>query len=116
MPANDITFFSRFQDDILSGRKTITLRDASESHFVPGQRLRTGRYEDEGYFCTLEVLSVTPVHLDALNEHHARQENMSLDVLRQTIGEIYPQEQALWEIAFRVISTEQDQEYCLPTV
>ncbi len=35
MQANDITFFQRFQDDILAGRKTITIRDAAESHFKP---------------------------------------------------------------------------------
>ncbi len=33
MQPNDITFFQRFQDDILAGRKTITIRDESESHF-----------------------------------------------------------------------------------
>ncbi len=27
MQPNDITFFQRFQDDILAGRKTITIRD-----------------------------------------------------------------------------------------
>ena len=31
MQPNDITFFQRFQDDILAGRKTITIRDESES-------------------------------------------------------------------------------------
>lgn len=102
--SNDITFFRRFRDDILSGRKTITLRDASESHFVPGQCLRTGCYEDDSYFCTLEVIKVTAVSVDALDEHHARQENMTLDQLKQVIGEIYPGETSLWEIAFRVVS------------
>ncbi len=28
MQPNDITFFQRFQNDILAGRKTITIRDA----------------------------------------------------------------------------------------
>lgn len=28
MQANDITFFQRFQDDILAGRKTIMMRRA----------------------------------------------------------------------------------------
>lgn len=50
MQANDITFFQRFQEDILAGRKTITIRDAAESHFKPGDVLRVGRYEDDGYF------------------------------------------------------------------
>ncbi len=47
---NDITFFQRFQDDILAGRKTITIRNAAESHFKTGDVLRVGRYEDDGYF------------------------------------------------------------------
>ncbi|MBF3321055.1 ASCH domain-containing protein, partial [Leptospira borgpetersenii serovar Hardjo-bovis] len=38
---NDITFYTRFQQDILAGTKTITIRDESEAHFTPGQRLRT---------------------------------------------------------------------------
>ena len=39
MQPNDITFFQRFQDDILAGRKTITIRDESESHFKTGDVL-----------------------------------------------------------------------------
>lgn len=101
---NDITFYSRFQQDILNGTKTITIRDASESHFMPGQRLRTGRYEDDGYFCTLEVLSVTPVTLVQLNEEHARQENMTLDALKNVIGDIYPGLSELYVIAFKKVA------------
>lgn len=103
--SNDITFFRRFQDDIISGRKTITLRDASESHFIVGQCLRTGCYEDDRYFCTIKVISVTAVSLSDLDNHHARQENMTLEQLKQVIADIYPGEQALWEIAFTVVST-----------
>ena len=40
MQPNNITFFQRFQDDILAGRKTITIRDAAESHFKAGDVLR----------------------------------------------------------------------------
>ncbi|HDJ1441963.1 TPA: ASCH domain-containing protein [Serratia rubidaea] len=97
----EITFFSRFEQDILTGRKTITLRDASESHFQPGEVLRVSRHEDGAFFCFIEVLSVTPVRLDALNEQHARQENMSLDALRQVIKEIYPGVDELFAIVFR---------------
>ncbi|ALB63935.1 COG3097: Uncharacterized protein conserved in bacteria [Cronobacter condimenti 1330] len=100
---NDITFYSRFQQDILKGTKTITIRDASEAHFMPGQQLRTGRFEDNGYFCTLEVISVTPVKLSQLNEEHARQENMTLDELKNVIGEIYPGLESLYVIAFKKI-------------
>ncbi|SMG30358.1 N(4)-acetylcytidine aminohydrolase [Cedecea sp. NFIX57] len=102
--ANDITFFRRFEHDITAGLKTITLRDSSESHFQPGQRLRVGRYEDDVYFCTIDVISVTPVLLDDLDEEHARQENMTLAKLKQVIGEIYPGLNALYEISFRLVS------------
>ena len=44
----------KHQDDILAGRKTITIRDESESHFKTGDVLRVGRFEDGGYFCTIE--------------------------------------------------------------
>lgn len=88
--SREITFFSRFEQDILAGRKTITIRDASESHFEPGEVLRVSRNEDGVFFCFIEVLSVTPVRTDALTERHAQQENMSLGELKQVIKEIYP--------------------------
>lgn len=50
--SREITFFSRFEQDILAGRKTITIRDASESHFEPGEVLRVSRNED-GVFSAL---------------------------------------------------------------
>lgn len=78
MQANDITFFQRFQNDILAGRKTITIRDAAESHFKVGDVLRVGRYEDDGYFCTIAVTATSTVTLDTLTEQHAQQENMTL--------------------------------------
>jgi uncharacterized protein YqfB (UPF0267 family) len=97
---NDITFFQRFESDIVAGRKTITLRDASESHFEPGQQLRVGRYEDDVYFCTIEVVSVTPVALSDLTDEHARQENMTLPQLKEVIAEIYPGLNELYAIVF----------------
>ena len=86
MQANDITFFQRFQDDILAGRKTITIRDAAESHFKPGDVLRVGRYEDDGYFCTIAVTATSTV---------------TLEQLRQVISEIYPAEDRFYVIEFK---------------
>lgn len=40
-----ITFFSRFETDILAKRKTITLREASDAQFIAGDKLRVSRYE-----------------------------------------------------------------------
>ena len=83
---NDITFYQRFEADILAGRKTITIRDKSESHFKAGDILRVGRFDDNQYFCTIEVLGVSPITLDELTEQHATQENMGLDELKEVIS------------------------------
>ncbi|HBL0708480.1 TPA: ASCH domain-containing protein [Klebsiella oxytoca] len=100
MQPKDITFFQRFQDDILAGRKTITIRDAAESHFKMGDVLRVGRYEDDGYFCTIRVVATSTVTLDTLTELHAQQENMTLAQLREVIAEIYPEEKQFYVIEF----------------
>ena len=99
---NDITFYQRFEADILAGRKTITIRDKSESHFKAGDILRVGRFEDNQYFCTIEVLSVLPITLDELTEQHAKQENMGLDELKEVIQGIYPSEDKFVLINFKI--------------
>ena len=59
----DMTFWRRFAPDILSGKKTITIRDKHESAFAPGDVLRVG-YDDDGqYFCTLVIECVTPTDI-----------------------------------------------------
>ena len=100
---NDITFYQRFETDILAERKTITIRDKSESHFKAGDILRVGRFEDNQYFCNIEVLSVSPITLDNLTEQHAAQENMSLSELREVIKKIYPNENEFWVIEFDLV-------------
>ncbi|KAB1991469.1 N(4)-acetylcytidine aminohydrolase [Haemophilus parainfluenzae] len=100
---NDITFYQRFEADILAGRKTITIRDKSESHFKAGDILRVGRFEDNQYFCTIEVLNVSPITLDKLTEQHAVQENMGLDELKEVIQDIYPIEELFYVIRFCVL-------------
>ena len=102
MQSNDITFYQRFEADILAGRKTITIRDKSESHFKAGDILRVGRFEDDQYFCTIEVLSISPITLDELTEQHAKQENMGLDELKEVIRGIYLSEDKFVLINFRL--------------
>ncbi len=101
---NDITFYQRFEADILAGRKTITIRDKSESHFKAGDILRVGRFEDNQYFCTIEVLSVSPITLDELTEQHAAQENMGLEELKEVIRGIYPSESEFFVIEFKLLN------------
>ncbi|MFU2317392.1 N(4)-acetylcytidine aminohydrolase [Rahnella sp. PCH160] len=99
----DITFYGRFEADILAGRKTITLREASDAEFVAGDRVRVSRYEDDVFFCNIGIIDVTPVQFDELNDAHAVQENMTLAELKQVISEIYPGLKSLFMIEFRVI-------------
>ncbi|EEV6007562.1 ASCH domain-containing protein [Escherichia coli] len=103
MQPNDITFFQRFQDDILAGRKTITIRDESESHFKTGDVLRVGRFEDDGYFCTIEVTATSTVTLDTLTEKYAEQENMTLTELIKVIADIYPGQTQFYVIEFKCL-------------
>ena len=103
MQPNDITFYQRFEADILTGRKTITIRDKSESHFKAGDILRVGRFEDNQYFCTIEVLSVSSIILDELTEQHAAQENMGLEELKEVIRGIYPNEERFYLIKFKLL-------------
>ena len=103
MQPNDITFFQRFQDDILAGRKTITIRDESESLFKTGDVLRVGRFEDDGYFCTIEVTATSTITLETLTEKHAEQENMTLTELIKVIADIYPGQTQFYVIEFKCL-------------
>ncbi|UAX41889.1 N(4)-acetylcytidine aminohydrolase [Pasteurella canis] len=100
---NKITFFTRFEQDILAGRKTITIRDKSESYFQPNQVLAVYTNETDRFFANIKVLSVTPIHFDDLSEQHAQQENMTLPELRQVIKDIYPQDEQFWVIEFELV-------------
>ncbi|QYJ80577.1 N(4)-acetylcytidine aminohydrolase [Shewanella acanthi] len=97
-----MTFFERFETDILSGAKTITLRDEAESSFEAGQIVAVSTFEDDRWFCDIEILSVTPLKFYELNDEHAQQENMSLAELHQVISEIYPKVEQLFLIQFYV--------------
>lgn len=103
MDMNKITFFTRFEQDILASRKTITIRDKSESYFQPNQILAVYTNETDRFFANIKVLSVTPIHFDELSEQHAQQENMTLPELRQVIKDIYPQDEQFWVIEFELV-------------
>lgn len=98
---NTFTFYTRFKDDILAGRKTITIRDAAEAKLLHiGQHLQVYTNPENGYFCQLKVLSIVPITFAELNETHAQQENMTLPELKQVISDIYPELPDLYVIHF----------------
>lgn len=100
----EITFFDRFEHDILMGKKTITLRNEAESHVIPGQILPVSTFETHRWFCDIQVLEVTPITLSELTTLHAQQENMTLAELRLVITEIYPDLEQLYMIRFKVLT------------
>ena len=66
-----ITFYQRFESDILSGKKTITIRDESEKFYRIGSVVKVCSYEEKREFGFLKVLSVEPIHYNQLNKSHA---------------------------------------------
>ncbi len=98
-----MTFFSRFEDDILSGRKVITIRDESESDYQVGSVVEVSTMEQGRWFCRLKIISVVPVLFSELNEFHAEQENMTLSELKQVIKDIYPGIAQLYVIHYQKV-------------
>ncbi len=96
----NITFFSRFESDILSSRKTITLRDKSDANYQSGDIVSVARYEDNQFFCHIQITGVSPIKYHQLTNAEALQENMTLEQLKAVIAEIYPGITELYKIEF----------------
>jgi len=98
-----MTFFERFEADILSGKKTITIRDESENDYMPDSIVQVSTYEQGRWFCALKINAVEAISFDKLSTFHAQQENMTLPELKQVIEEIYPNTQALYVISYQLV-------------
>ncbi|PNH89724.1 N(4)-acetylcytidine aminohydrolase [Vibrio diazotrophicus] len=98
-----MTFFARFEADILSGKKVITIRDESEKDYQPGSVVDVSTLEEGRWFCRLKIQSVEPVLFSDLNEFHAEQENMTLPQLKQVINDIYPGIESLYVIQYELV-------------
>lgn len=98
-----MTFFERFEADILSGKKTITIRDESEKYYQPGTVVNVSTLESGREFCSLKILSVTPVLFADLDDFHAQQENMTLLELKRVIQDIYPGIEQLYVVQYELV-------------
>ncbi|EGA64274.1 N(4)-acetylcytidine aminohydrolase [Vibrio brasiliensis] len=98
-----ITFFEFLTPSIVAGKKTITIRDESESHYVPGTEVEVFTLETDEKVCNIKILSVKPLHFDDINEFHAEQEYMELPKLKTLIREIYPDTDTLFEISYQLV-------------
>ncbi|MGC9494040.1 ASCH domain-containing protein, partial [Vibrio genomosp. F10] len=59
--------------------------------------------EEGRWFCQLHIQSVEPILLSQLSDFHAEQENMTLDVLKSVIEDIYPGITELYVISYRLV-------------
>ncbi|MCZ4292657.1 N(4)-acetylcytidine aminohydrolase [Vibrio sinaloensis] len=98
-----ITFFEFLTPLITAGKKTITIRDESESHYVPGTEVEVYTLETDQKVCNIKILSVKPLHFDDINEFHAEQEYIELPKLKALIREIYPDTDTLFEISYELV-------------
>ncbi|WP_319534980.1 N(4)-acetylcytidine aminohydrolase [uncultured Vibrio sp.] len=98
-----ITFFEFLTPLITSGKKTITIRDESESHYQPNTEVEVFTLETNRKVCDIKMLSVKPLKFDEINEFHAEQEAMALAELKQLIREIYPDTDTLFVIEYKLI-------------
>ena len=103
MSLTKITFFERFEADILSGKKTITIRDESEKDYAPDSVVQVSTYETNRWFCALKIHSVTSLPYSQLSALHAQQENMTLLELKTVIQEIYPNIESLYVISYELV-------------
>lgn len=98
-----ITFFELLTPLITSGKKIITIRDESESHYVPGTEVEVFTLETNRKVCDIRILSVEPIQFDEINEFHADQEAIELPELKQLIREIYPDTDTLFVIEYKLL-------------
>ncbi|WP_435250550.1 N(4)-acetylcytidine aminohydrolase [Vibrio sp. nBUS_14] len=98
-----MTFFTRLERQILSGKKTATIRDKSESHYYPGQVVEAFTHEDERKICRLEIVDVENVEFEKLCRKHAKAENLPfVFMLKWLLRKIYPTESSLYFVSFKV--------------
>ena len=103
MTMTTISFFERFEADILSGKNTITIRNHKECNFEVGSTVDVVTFEANRWFAQLNITGVSPIMFNELSDEHAEQENMTLSELKTVISEIYPNETELYVISFELV-------------
>jgi uncharacterized protein YqfB (UPF0267 family) len=97
-----MTFFERFEADVLSGKKTITIRDETENDYLPNSIVQVSTYENKRWFCALKIKGVHAITFSQLSNFHAKQENMTLSELKCVIQKIYPNVKRLYVISYEI--------------
>ncbi|SQH75776.1 conserved protein of unknown function [Shewanella benthica] len=101
-----ISFFEMLTPFVASGKKTITIRDESECHYVPGTQAEVYTLETNIKVCDIEIESVEPILFSEINEFHAQQEYLELPKLKEIISQVYPNTEQLYVISYKLIHPE----------
>ena len=83
-----ISFFEMLTPFVASGKKTITIRDESECHYVPGTQVEVYTLETNIKVCDIVIESVEPILFSEINEFHAKQEYLELPKLKEIISQV----------------------------
>lgn len=99
----EITFFEFLTPLITAGKKTITIRDEAESHYVPGTEVDVYTLESKSHVGKIKIEAVEPLNFDDIGEFHAEQEHIPLPELKVLIRDIYPNIDKLFMITFKLV-------------
>ncbi|WP_394170706.1 ASCH domain-containing protein [Saccharospirillum alexandrii] len=98
-------FRRKLKRHILSGRKTSTVRNKADSDYHNGQELDALLDEDGSKICRIQITSIEPVQYNDLNRQHAKAEYLPfVFILKWIIRRIYPGENELFFIRFKVLN------------
>ena len=103
MSLSKMTFFERFEADVLSAMKTITIRDSSEMDYSLDSVVQVSTYENDRWFCAIKIKNVEAISFNQLADFHAKQENMTLSELKRVIQKIYPNVKNLYVISYELL-------------
>lgn len=91
-----LSFFKRLEKQLLSGKKTATIRSVQEGDYQVGQSVDACRHEDGGFICRLTIRAIEPVSLDSLTRVHAQAENLPfVFLLKRILRRLYNEDEAL---------------------
>ena len=99
-----MTFRRSLKNHILSGNKTATIRNKEDSDYYTGQVVEVLSHEDSEKICRIQIISIEPVRYDELSRRHAKAEYLPfVFILKRIIRKIYPGENDLFFIQFKVL-------------
>ncbi|WP_127560344.1 ASCH domain-containing protein [Saccharospirillum alexandrii] len=98
-------FSRKLKSQILSGKKTGTVRNKADSDYHSGQELDALLDEDGSKICRIRIISIEPVQYSELKRQHAKAEYLPfVFMLKWIVRRIYPGENELFFIRFKVLA------------